>query len=167
MPRTYKTFSLEDYEITRDGRVINKHTGRTVKPQINGTGYYRVGICGKLQFVHRLVAKKYIPNPENKPQVNHKDGNHFNNAVENLEWVTGSENCFHAYRVLGKRKLTGKRIKNCSAAQNQISVIKHGTLSRCRCAYGLLTTNADNSVILDSGRAWGILPLGMSNAHRC
>ena len=98
MPRTYKTFSLEDYEITRDGRVINKHTGRTVKPQINGTGYYRVGICGKLQFVHRLVAKKYIPNPENKPQVNHKDGNKLNNCVENLEWVTNRENSIHALK---------------------------------------------------------------------
>lgn len=96
MPRIYRTFTVDDYEITRDGEIINKHSGRYVKPQDNGKGYYRVSIGGKLQFVHRLVATKYIPNPDNLPQVNHKDGNKHNNCVDNLEWVTNQQNRNHA-----------------------------------------------------------------------
>lgn len=98
MPRLYKHYTIDDYEITKDGRIINKHNGRTVKPQMNGTGYCRVSIGGKLQFVHRLVATKYIPNPENLPQVNHKDGNKLNNSVDNLEWVSNRDNSLHALK---------------------------------------------------------------------
>lgn len=83
-----RTLTIDDYEITRDGQVINKRTGRILKGQPNGKGYLRVSIGGKLQFVHRLVAIKYIPNPENKEQVNHIDGNKLNNCADNLEWVT-------------------------------------------------------------------------------
>lgn len=93
--RGYKKYTINDYEITEDGEVINKHNGHVVKPQPNSKGYLRVSIGGKLKFVHRLVAEKYIPNPENKPQVNHKNCIKTDNRIENLEWATNQENRDH------------------------------------------------------------------------
>lgn len=118
-----RKLTIDDYEITRDGKVINKHTGHTLAPQPNGKGYLRVSIGKKLMFIHRLVAEKYIPNPENKPQVNHKDGNKLNNCVDNLEWVTNQENRNHAVdndlQVTGEKcswaKLTEENIKEIRA----------------------------------------------------
>lgn len=71
-------------------------------PSKNSSGYLKVELykdkVSKMYYVHRLVALTFIPNPYNKPQVNHKDGNKLNNTVENLEWVTKSENQKHAIK---------------------------------------------------------------------
>lgn len=95
----FKTFTIDDYIITKEGQIISKkRNNKVLKPQPNGKGYLRVHIAGQMYFVHRLVAEKYVPNPENKPQVNHKDGNKLNNNADNLEWVTNSENRKHAVK---------------------------------------------------------------------
>ena len=63
------------------------------------------------EYIHRLVALTFIPNPENKPQVNHIDGNKSNNSVDNLEWVTGSKNIRHMYDILGfQGSMKGKHL---------------------------------------------------------
>lgn len=78
------------------------------------------------QSVHRLVARAFIPNESNKPQVNHKDGNKHNNHVENLEWMTCSENGLHAYRVLGNTAWNKGANKQISSAKfiNQITILE-------------------------------------------
>ena len=93
-----RMLTIDDYEITRDGQVINKTNGHLLKPQPHGKGYLRVSISKQLQFVHRLVAEKYVPNPNNLPQVNHIDGNKLNNSADNLEWVSNQENRIHAVK---------------------------------------------------------------------
>ena len=90
----------ENYQVTSWGRVFNKETKQFLAPEKHDKGYLRVDLykngVRKHFKVHRLVADAFIPNPMNKPQINHIDGNNQNNSATNLEWVTNREKCLKA-----------------------------------------------------------------------
>lgn len=114
----------QDYEISTAGhirRVVNNHYV-VMKPWI-GPEYYVIRLSNNNQakdyLVHRLVAETFIPNPDNKPQVNHIDGDKLNNDVDNLEWVTESENMQHAYDTGLVRYDVSKKIKDLSHGRSK------------------------------------------------
>lgn len=114
--------------------------GRMLKAHLCGSGYEKVDLTvagAKRQvMVHRLVAEAFIPNPHGKPQVNHIDGDKTNNAVENLEWATQSENMLHAYANLPRKaydhchsvKLTAEEAREIREEQGTATEIakRHG-----------------------------------------
>lgn len=90
-----------EYLVSDNGRVMNARNGKMISPLNNGKGYFKVMLCKgsndqKKFYIHRLVAKAFIENPNKKQEVNHIDSNPGNNCVTNLEWVTSSENTRHA-----------------------------------------------------------------------
>lgn len=126
-----------------DRKVACRGGARTVRGKnIRGcllkvTGYIQITLSGKVdKLAHRLVAEAFIPNPLNKPQVNHIDGNRTNNAASNLEWVTAQENILHSFRVLGrvgncigkfsKDHPTSKRIKRTCVKSGEVKIYDSG-----------------------------------------
>lgn len=92
-----------EHQLNRIGSTIINHDGLWLNP-IKGfkdaKGYLRVEIDGKNYSIHRLIAKTFIPNLEDKPQINHINGIKSDNKPSNLEWVTNQENIVHAFEVL-------------------------------------------------------------------
>lgn len=131
----FKDINIEGYEVSNYGRVRGKDRwvdngrggsylvyGKEKVITDNGKGYKYVSLYDKgkcyRKYVHRLVAEAFIPNPENKPTVNHINGDKSDNRVENLEWVTQEENNKHAIR-------TGLRL-NVGGGKEVVQIDKDG-----------------------------------------
>lgn len=116
--------------ISNTGLCYSNKYKRLLKLQLVGfPGYkylsfgYKVNGLAKHFTIHRQVAKLFIPNPENKPVVNHKDGDKLNNAVENLEWATHSENSLHAV-ITGLNPKRGQDHHNAKISnENAVEII--------------------------------------------
>lgn len=121
------------YFATEDGRIWSKSKNKFRALVANRYGYLSVSFrCPKTKktmtkTVHRLVAMAWINNPENLPQINHKDGDKSNNKVSNLEWCSGSENMKHAWNA-GLQPLTSMMIESVRRAA-KFSALKKRRLS--------------------------------------
>ncbi len=111
-----------DYQVSNKGRVkVCKHGYEKILKEVTDHwGRKQLSLTKNKKFkkfrTHRIVALAFIPNPENKPQINHIDGNPSNNYLENLEWCTASENIIHSFTYLNRKApvgLLGKKGKDC------------------------------------------------------
>lgn len=144
----------ERYEFSSLGRIKRKeyvsklgkfNSERLIKEKLlllkpSKRGYIRVKLFDKIQYsVHRLVAELFISNPENKPCVNHIDGNKLNNHIDNLEWCTIKENNIHAWKIgLCKKRFNinhhfyGKVAHNKGAKYPQLSGSNSKNATKCK-----------------------------------
>ena len=129
--------NLVGYDINRDGVIRNHRTRKIIKPSPNKKGYLSLTLGNhKTKRVHRCVAETFIPNPHNKTEVNHIDGNKLNNCVDNLEWVTGRENMDHGVRLglfkteANKISATGENNNSAKLTETQVREIRNSSLPR-------------------------------------
>lgn len=152
------------YYVSSKGYIIS-----VKRPSTNGgillpkftNGYLRVGLSingkQKWEFVHRLVAIAFIPNPENKPQVNHINGIKTDNRVENLEWATRKENALHSLNVIKSYKIRENhgraKLTEIDVAEIKTSLLKykHGMYSELSKKYNVYKTTIRDIHI---GKRW-------------
>ena len=107
--------------------------------------------------IHRLIAKAFIPNPDNLPCINHIDGNSFNNEISNLEWCTHKQNIQHAFRIGLVPKVMGEKTTNAKLTEEQVLFIYNSN----KCYKDLMkmfnVTSSSCIYSIKSGRTWSHL----------
>jgi hypothetical protein len=124
-------FRDTEYLIDFNGDIYRDN--KKLKPINAGDGYYQIGVfkngVRKLMYIHRMVAETYIPNPNNKPQVNHINGDKGDNRVKNLEWVSSSENIEHAFKI-GLRTDRGENHYKSKLSMVEVLYIRNNYIPR-------------------------------------
>jgi hypothetical protein len=132
------------YKVSRNGEIMSLNYRRTGKKRLmkakkNPRGYLYITLTKngimKVCKIHRIVAETFIPNPNNMPEVNHKDEDKTNNAVENLEWCTRKYNCNYGTRIEKYQKNIvcvelNKTFKSMREAERELGVA-NASISRC------------------------------------
>lgn len=144
------------YMISNLGRVKSLHGKGRILKQSNSNEYSHVSLYkngnGKTLLVHRLVGNAFVPNPENKPEINHKDGNKRNNVVTNLEWVTARENQNHS--ILFGLKSCGENAANNKLTAEEVQEIRRLYVPKTRgCGCRALAKKYG----VNSGTIWSIV----------
>ena len=102
------------YAVTSCGKIYSYKRKAFLRPGKNSRGYLCVNLSkngkSKTYYLHRLVVETYIPNPENKLEINHKDENKTNNCVNNLEWISHKDNCNFGTRNERSGKARRKKV---------------------------------------------------------
>lgn len=130
-----KINGYNNYSVSTKGEIRNDSTGKQKNSRIDRYGYPVVDLYSngrrKTERIHRVVANTFIPNPDNKLQVNHVDGNKRNNSTANLEWCTASENMQHSFSMgLSKpsRGMLGRKNPNAGRPSKSVRIIETGEI---------------------------------------
>lgn len=119
---------FDNYKVYEDGRIFSKLTEKELNGCVDTYGYrvFKLSVNGKRKIYkhHRVVATLFVPNPDNLPQVNHKDGNKLNNHKDNLEWVNAKNNIHHAHKngLATNKHLKKKVMQICQSTQEVLGV---------------------------------------------
>jgi hypothetical protein len=141
----------ENYLVSNLGNVKSKRYNKQLKGFVNNSGYKRVqiGSSKNKHFIHRLVAETFLKKEFGKEFVNHKDGNKLNNSVDNLEWVTRSENDLHAFRNDLRKSRKGENHHNSKLTLSQVEEIKNLLSKNYNCTYIAEKYNVHRRTISD------------------
>lgn len=156
------------HAVNDEGVVIRIRTRKQIKAHPNKKGYYQVCLQDKQTCrIHRLVAELFVPNPDEKPQVNHIDGNKANNMAFNLEWVTNEENQLHAIKtglwdgISAKVSVSQTGEGNSSAKLSELDVLNIYEMLHNGIPVNVIAkkycVNHTNICAIKSGRSWKYL----------
>ena len=133
------------YEVSSFGRVRNVRTNRVLSPIVDRDGYLKVHLSKnghpRKTFIHVIVSKAFIPNPNNYPCINHKDENKLNNCVENLEWCTVAyNNAYSKSKKVIQYTLDGQKIKEWPSTRCIEREIGYNSAFISKCCRGIKKT---------------------------